>query len=160
MAAAIITPNKVRAGIYKLWGVNTRSLISHSCYLKSKKLTIGRSTFINTNCYFDNGAEVKIGDRCSIAMHVHFITSTHESGDSESRAGKAINKPITVGNGTWIGARTTILPGVNIAEGCIIASGSVVVKDCQAHGLYGGIPARRIKDLPVPNELKQAKMIQ
>ena len=39
------------------------------------------------------------------------------------------------------------MPGVTIGEGCIVAAGAVVTKDCESHGLYAGVPARRIRDL-------------
>ncbi|WP_372495087.1 acyltransferase [Nocardioides pinisoli] len=51
-------------------------------------------------------------------------------------------------NGAWIGAAVTVLPGVTIGPGCVVAAGSVVTADCQANGLYAGVPARRIRDLP------------
>jgi acetyltransferase-like isoleucine patch superfamily enzyme len=49
----------------------------------------------------------------------------------------------------WIGANAIILCGVTVGEGCIIASGSVVTKDCYPNGMYAGVPAKRIKDLDV-----------
>lgn len=39
------------------------------------------------------------------------------------------------------------MPGVKIGSGCIIGTGSLVVKDCELKGIYVGVPARRIKDL-------------
>lgn len=50
-------------------------------------------------------------------------------------------------DGCWIGACTTIMPGVKIAKGCVIGSHSLVLKDTEPNGLYTGIPAKRIKDL-------------
>jgi maltose O-acetyltransferase len=42
-----------------------------------------------------------------------------------------------------------IMPGVTVGNGCIIASGALVNKDCAPNGLYAGVPAIRIKDLPL-----------
>lgn len=156
IASSVFVPHRIRYFIYKCYGINIKSInVNQNCYIKSNKLSIGKKTFINSECFFDNGANVEIGENCSIAMFVQFITSTHESGDSSKRAGQAINKPIKIGNGTWIGARSTILPGVSIGEGCIIAAGSLVTKDCVANGLYAGVPARRIKDLQGEEKIKQ-----
>ncbi|WP_060664555.1 DapH/DapD/GlmU-related protein [Bacillus sp. CHD6a] len=80
-------------------------------------------------------------------MEVLFCTSTHEFGTCERRAGKPYGKPIKIGNGCWVGARVTILPGVTIGDGCIIAAGSVVTKDCESNSLYSGVPAKRVKGL-------------
>ena len=68
-------------------------------------------------------------------------------GEHKQRAGKSIFGSITIGSGVWIGADVTILPGINIADGCVIGAGSVVAKSTQPDGLYCGNPAKRIKDL-------------
>lgn len=75
------------------------------------------------------------------------MTSTHEIGTENKRAGKAMAKMIVVGDGTWIGAGTTILPGVCIGSGVIIGAGSVIVKDCEDNAVYAGNPAKLIKRL-------------
>lgn len=70
----------------------------------------------------------------------------HVAGISCQLAGSP--QPITVGDGCWIGARAVILPGVTIGDGCVIAAGAVVSKDCAPNGMYAGVPARRIRELP------------
>lgn len=52
-------------------------------------------------------------------------------------------------NGCWIGANVTVLPGVTIKSGTIVAAGAVVVRDCEGNCIYGGVPAKKIKNLPV-----------
>lgn len=56
------------------------------------------------------------------------------------------SKPISIGDHVWIGLNATILKGVTIGEGSVIAAGSVVVKDVPAHTLVGGIPAKVLKE--------------
>ena len=85
-------------------------------------------------------------------METLFITSTHEAGTHAGRAGALAAAPISVGEGTWIGARVTVLPGVTIGPGCVIAAGAVVTADCRSDGLYAGIPARRVRDLDLQIE--------
>lgn len=80
-------------------------------------------------------------------MDVCFICPTHDIGLSDKRAGRATYYGIGVGEGTWIGGRSTILPGVNIGKGCIIAAGSVVTKDVPDNTMVGGVPAKQIKEL-------------
>jgi maltose O-acetyltransferase len=123
--------------------------IYHSCYFHSTKVKVGRGTWINTGCFFDNLlTEVSIGENCGIGQQVMFCMNTHEIGTAEMRASTKIQAPIKVGNGVWIGTRAVILPGVSIADGCVIAAGAVVTRDTEPNGLYAGVPARRIKDLP------------
>jgi maltose O-acetyltransferase len=108
---------------------------------------IGKETFINNNCFFLNLNSVTIGENCAIGPEVMFADATHYIGGQKRRAGGLVTKPIEVGNGCWIGARAMILPGVHVGESCVISAGAVVTKNCQANGLYAGVPARRVKDL-------------
>lgn len=73
------------------------------------------------------------------------------------RAGPSTQEPITVQEGTWIGARSTILPGVTIGAGVIVAAGSVVTRDCDPHSLYAGVPARKIRSLIISPATKLAQ---
>lgn len=61
--------------------------------------------------------------------------------------GEEYTFPTLIKDGCWVGANVTIIPGVTIGEGCIIAAGAVVTKNCEPDGLYAGVPAKRIKDL-------------
>lgn len=80
-------------------------------------------------------------------MNVTFLNSTHQVGNFEKRAGQYTPMPITVGDGCWIGANALIMPSVTIGNGVIIAAGSVVTQNCDGNCLYGGVPAKKIKEL-------------
>ena len=54
---------------------------------------------------------------------------------------------IVVGDGVWIGARATILPGVQIGDGAVVAAGAVVTRDVAANSLVAGVPAKTIREL-------------
>ena len=56
---------------------------------------------------------------------------------------------IVIGNDVWIGANSTILPGVTIDDGAIIASGAVVTKNVKKNTIVGGNPAKIIKEIEV-----------
>lgn len=94
-----------------------------------------------------NDSFVSIGRNTKIGFNVSLITVTHEIGQSNCRGGECVAKSITIGDGVWICANSTILPGVSIADGCIIAAGAVVTKSTEPNGMYAGVPARRIKEL-------------
>ena len=55
------------------------------------------------------------------------------------------DKPITIGNGVWIGMRCLILDGVTIGDGAIVAAGAVVTKDVPPYAIVGGVPAKVLK---------------
>jgi acetyltransferase-like isoleucine patch superfamily enzyme len=52
--------------------------------------------------------------------------------------------PVTIVNYVWIGSRATILPGVTIGEGAVIAAGAVVTTNVEPYVVVGGVPARPI----------------
>jgi maltose O-acetyltransferase len=111
------------------------------------KLSIGRDCVIDVDCTFDLGAPITIGDRVTLGHQVMILTSTHELGPREHRAGPLTMAPVTIAAGAWIGPRCVILPGVTIGEGAVVAPGSVVNKDVDAHTRVGGIPARKLEAL-------------
>lgn len=143
-----LCPLWLRRLIYRLCGHIITTVFS-SCFLGEGpgKLRIGKGTYCNHCCFFDLGGDITIGKNCCIAMRVSFINGTHEFGNKERRGGKGYVLPIVVEDGCWIGAGVTILPGVTVKKGCIIASGALVNKDCEENGLYAGVPAKRIREL-------------
>ena len=110
-------------------------------------LTLGRDTFINSGCLIDAAGEVALADEVHVAHRTMILTADHLPGEPRRRAGKGTIKPVRIGAGTWIGAGVIILPGVAIGNGCVIAAGAVVAEDLPPHGLYGGVPAKLIRDL-------------
>jgi maltose O-acetyltransferase len=142
-------PRHARRALYRALGfqIGGATLSPHLTF-KSSKVEIGDNVYINEGCSFDNLERVTIGDEVHVGPDVLFGTSSHKSGDTNSRAGPVFLAPLVVGRGCWIGARAMILPGVNVGEGRVVGAGAVVTKDCLPHGLYAGVPAKRIRDLP------------
>ena len=143
-----LVPRNIRYRMLRAAGIQTcsRSIFPNS-FFSSRRIKIGSNTFVNRGCFFDALGEIEIGANCSLAMGVMICTSTHSLGDQVKRAGALNAKNVHIGNGCWIGARATILPGVSVGDGCIIAAGSVVENDCDPNGLYAGVPARKVKSL-------------
>ncbi|GEN81307.1 acyltransferase [Actinotalea fermentans] len=121
--------------------------VASRVWFGSRDVRIGRGTYVGHHCLFDTWAPVTIGARCAIAMQVSFVTSSHELGGPDKRAGAMTARPVTVEDGVWIGARATVLPGVTIGTGAVVAAGAVVTEDCAPHTLYAGVPARAVRAL-------------
>lgn len=146
IAPSHIIPDRGRRIIYRMLGMSVAT-IRPGAVIRTPLLSMGARSTINYNCVIDNRAWVVIGQRVGIGIGVSLITSDHDFSDAGTRAGRGDLAPIFIGDGAWIGSDVTILAGVTVGAGAVIAAGSVVTKDCAAHTLYGGVPARRIRDL-------------
>ena len=110
-----------------------------------KNIHIGENVFINAGCSFQDQGGITIGDECLIGHHTVIATLNHE--EQPERRGDLHPAPVIIGNQVWIGANATILPGVTIGDGAIVAAGAVVTKDVPANTVVGGVPARVIKQI-------------
>ena len=144
----VLCPKRLRVMIYRLFGIKTNAdRFNSKVWFYSPNINIGRDSFINNGVFFHNYSTITLGKNVFVGPEVMITTVSHEVGDSSCRATALKSQPITIKDGSWIGTRAVILPGVTIGEGCIIAAAAVVTKNCQPNGLYAGVPARRIKDL-------------
>lgn len=103
---------------------------------------IGKNSVINQDCRLDNRGGIFIRENVSISPGVHLITADHDI-DSPRCAGR--QAPITIEKLVFIGSRATILPGVTIGEGAVVAAGACVTKDVDPYTVVGGVPAREIR---------------
>lgn len=110
-------------------------------------LRIGRDCWVGRNLKVLGNGNVIIGDNCDIAPEVVFLTGGHKIGNAERRAGEGENYTIQVGNGTWVGARSTILRNTTIGDRAVIAACACVIRDAPGNTLVGGVPAKIIKEL-------------
>ena len=148
LGKSLFISNKLRFILYKIAGMRTESSnIRSGCAFRGKSVFIEKGVFINHNVFIDAWESVTIKENTAIAFDVMICTSSHKIGSSSKRAGESQRKPIIIGKGCWIGARSIILPGVTIGDGCVIAAGSVVNKDCNSNSLYAGNPAKFIRKL-------------
>ena len=146
-------PSKIKVPIYRFFGmiIGNGTFISANSLIDNPKLcSIGTNCFLNSGVGLYTGAgsaTITIKDNVWVGMGTKFICPTHKIGPSTQRAGQQIYQPILVENGCWIGANVTVLPGVKIGKGCIIAAGAVVTCDCLENCLYAGVPAKIKKQL-------------
>ncbi len=147
MATSPLLPLAMRRTLLRAGGVKLGMMVwgLDRCWFESPRVSIGTGAYVNGGCWFEGTGEIEVGDNCLLGPEVLVLTSTHEMG-SDGEIGRATqSRPVSIGEGSWIGARVTILPGVRIGPGAVIAAGAVVSQDCEAGAVYGGIPARRIR---------------
>lgn len=112
--------------------------------MESGKLQIGNNCFFNHNCSVTCNENIIIGDNCMFANNVVIIDHDHKIEDGVIND-SLVSKPVIIGDNVWCGANVTILKGVSIGNGAIIAAGAVVTKDVLPYTIVGGIPAKFIK---------------
>lgn len=148
VAASPLVSDGRRLWIYRRSGLGIEDArVFPRCYFHTSNIRVGAGALINYGCHIENVAPVVVGPRTSLAMFVKVVTSTHEVGAHEARAGRWQGNPVVIGAGCWIGVAAVILPGVTVGDGCVVAAGAVVRDDCEPDGLYAGVPARRVADL-------------
>ena len=106
------------------------------------QLTIGQGTNIGDRTEIHVGKKVTIGRDCAISWDVCILDRDYHEFNGEGE----IKEEILIGDKVWIGCRSTVLKGVTIGNGAVIAAGSIVTKDVSANCCVGGNPAKLIKE--------------
>ncbi len=113
----------------------------------------GMNTYFGDNCYanfnltlVDDG-EIRIGDHVMFAPNVVVSTTGHPIEPSLRKKVAQFSLPVTIGSNVWIGANTTILPGVTIGDNSVIGAGSVVSRDIPANVVAVGTPCRPVREI-------------
>ena len=103
-------------------------------------LIIGRYAFINQGVRMEGRKTIHIGESALIGPFCCLENVNHRPEGSEEL-------PVTVGKGAWIGGGSILLPGADVGEGAVVAAGSVVRGCVPPRELWGGVPARHLRQL-------------
>ena len=146
LCASALVPRRIRTRLYRLCGVDAHPTVrvESRCLFFGGSPTIGPRSYINHCCFFDAYERITIGADCAIAYRVTLSTATHEPRTGRDRAGKTLGKPVSIGDGCWIGAGSHILPGVTLGDRVLVGAGSVVTRDFPSDSTIAGNPARAI----------------
>lgn len=143
-----ILNDQLRVKYLRRLGMNigAETLISENFFFEDVHINIGSGVYLNRSFKVYNRENylnsLIIGDNVAVGPNCTIVTVQHDIGSQNRRASEISNCNVKICNGTWIGANTTILPGVTIGEGCVIAAGAVVVSDTIPNSLYAGVPAK------------------
>ncbi|EDT78763.1 CatB-related O-acetyltransferase [Clostridium perfringens] len=172
--------NKLKS-IFKLYNqkkqwrkINKHNYTSVNRITDLKKIRVGMKSYgpLNVYTWGSENEELIIGNYVSIASDVKFILGGNHRYDIFSTYPFKVklgleeieaysNGKIKICDDVWIGMNTTIMSGVTIGQGAIIAAGSVVTKDVEPYSIVGGNPCKLIKyrfDTDLINKIKNINM--
>lgn len=111
----------------------------------ARNISLGEGTVIGHGAVLDGRSGLTIGRNVNLSTGVWIWTLEHDPLDPRfgTKGG-----PVVIGDRAWLSARVTVLPGVTIGEGAVVAAGAVVTKDVDPFTTVGGVPARPIGERP------------
>lgn len=145
--------NYLRRLNYKIWlgSVGENLLVGRFSRIQQPRhVAIGENVSINDFAWIaanKNGGGIRIGKNTLIGPRCILHSGNHVyelSGIPIRQQGHKFD-PIEIGEDVWIAANVTILKGVKIGDGAIVAAGSVVTKDVDNYSLVAGVPAKHLK---------------
>ncbi len=107
------------------------------------RLTLGNDCWLGEDAWLDNLAGITLGDNVCVSQGAYLCTGNHDWSDP---AFSLLLGPITLGEGSWVGAQAFIAPGITVGEQAVAAAGSVVTKNIPAGQVYAGNPAVFVRE--------------
>ena len=136
-----------------------------SCQITgAENVSAGHDVFLGRNtCILTTRAQVLIGTYVMFGPGVTIITGDHRTDiigkymlcvtDAEKRPED--DQDVIIEDDVWIGANATILKGVTVGRGSVVAAGAVMTKSCPPYSIVGGVPARVLKTRFTPEQICQ-----
>lgn len=130
-----------------------------------ESLKIGKHSMLTWQVLIEGGAKTYIGDRVFVGPGTKILTSTYKLNGFFSMeflpegCGEIDYGDITIEDDAYIGANSTIMPGVTIHEGAVVGANTLVNKDLDAWGIYVGTPCKKIGEREKPSEEKRKKLM-
>ncbi len=143
--AGQIPSQQIRLWIYtKVYGlqIGQNSVIYNSCHIRdAHQVKIGDHSSIGDQCVLDGRSGLTIGNSVNLSTGAWIWTAQHDLNHPNFEGTGA---PVVIEDYVWVSSRTTILPGVTIGRGAVVAAGAVVTKSVAPFEIVGGVPAKKI----------------
>lgn len=136
----------IRRAYLKLFlkGMGKQNYFARNIYIKSPyNITIGSNNVFNTHVLLDGRGILDIGNNVDIAQDSQIWTQQHDYNDDYH---SCESKSVVINDYVWIASRVTILPGITIGRGSVVAAGSVVTKNIDPMSVVAGVPAKKISE--------------
>lgn len=136
----------VRQGFLRALGMRIGrrvALFSGSTIIRPERITIGDSSVVGFDCFLGGEAGLTIGSQVNISSYCIFLGGDH---DLDSADFRPVHKPTVVEDYAWLATRVTVMGGVRIGRGAVVAAGAVVTRDVPPFHVVAGVPAKKIKE--------------
>jgi len=121
-----------------------KTVINGGCELRSPWNIKADNCIIGNNCLLDGRSGIEIGNHVVFGADVRIWTMEHDVQDPWFRVTADHALPVKIADRAWICSGSSILPGISIGEGVVVASRACVIRDCEEFSIYGGVPAKKI----------------
>lgn len=111
----------------------------------ARGVEIGAGSVIGQDVFIDGRGGVQIGANVNFAGSVAIYTFQH---DTQAADFAVVGAPVRIEDRVWLSFRSTVLPGVTVGEGAVVAAHAVVTKDVEPYTMVGGVPAKPIGTRP------------
>jgi acetyltransferase-like isoleucine patch superfamily enzyme len=109
-------------------------------------VVVGAGTYVGNFFDFNARSTITIGENCMLANFVTIVDNNHGTANgTDMKYQPIVSESVAIGRNCWLGEKCTILAGVRIGEGAVVAAGAVVTSDVPPNAIVGGIPARILR---------------
>jgi acetyltransferase-like isoleucine patch superfamily enzyme len=140
-----IPSRRIRTFLYrKRYGmkIGNKTVIYNNCEIRNPtNISIGSDCAIGDQCVLDGRGGLTIGNSVNFSTGAWIWTMQH---DPQSADFGIFSAPVIIEDYAWISSRATVLPGVTIGKGAIVAAHAVVTKSVEPFTIVGGVPAKKI----------------
>ena len=160
--ALLLTPafvgGYIRGRLYRLAGLNVASdaFLMGNIHIVAgtpnhvANVTIHRAARVSTNVTINCDGPVSIGENVTIGPFVKIYTATHDLGPGSHRSQpELVIRPVAIEKGCWVAVGATILPGVTVGHGSVVAAGAIVDRNVPPNSYVAGVPAVVVRTLPL-----------
>ncbi len=143
-ATAYLPSHRARCFIYQGMGmtIGRRAHVYGRVEVREPNgIRIGADSLIGHDAILDGRGRLEIGENVNISTGVAIWTMTH---DPQSPTFASTTGTVVIENHAWLGYGATILPGVRVGEGAVVAAKAVVTKNVEAYTIVAGMPAAKV----------------
>ena len=134
--------------------------VGRGCIFTPESIRVGNHVYFGAGCVIQSAhGKITIGNHVMFGPGVHIHGGNHKMNEIGLYMDQVKKEPgsdgeLVIEDDIWIGANAIILEKVHIGKGAVVAAGSVVNKPIPAYEVWGGVPARKLKDRFTPDEIE------